>query len=91
MLPDHGAFLEYANSGNAQIVPCKHVYYIPNSNSAVAGEARSVEPLDISAALEQYLMDSSLVERHGLAGQAAVAKYTWPSVTENFVQRLRLI
>jgi len=91
VLPEHGAFLEYANSGNAHIVPAKHVYYIANSNSAVAGEARCIEPVDVSAALEQYLMDSTLVERHGLASKAAVAKYTWSSVTEDFVKRLRLI
>jgi hypothetical protein len=39
--------------------------------------------------METYLNDSELRARHGAAGEATVAKYTWDNVMKTFVRRLK--
>jgi len=91
VLPASGAFKTYANSDNSILVPIKHNYYVPNCNSAVAGEASCVDAVDVCNAMETYLMDSALLAKHGAAARSAVLAYTWPDVTAEFVQALHEI
>ena len=88
VVPEHGAYLEYCNKDNSIIVPAKHVYYIPNSNSNVAGEARCVDPHDVAVALNRYISDPSLMEKNSIASVKTVEAYTWESVMREFINVL---
>ena len=89
ILPDHGAFSEYANSTNSIIVPTKHVYYTPNCYGPIVGEAQSCAPEDLAAAMEQYILNPELVASHGKAARECVLKYSWATCSENLLACLR--
>jgi len=88
VLPDHGGFKTYANRENSILVPLRHSYYIANSNSAVAGETACVDAVDVCSAMETYLMDSTLVAKHGALARETVLGYKWPDVTAEFIETL---
>lgn len=89
VLTSHVAFSSYATQHNSMIVPTKYTYYVPNCISPVAGEAAAVMWQDVVIALERYVMDSELVERHGLAARERILKSTWDSVSVDFLNHLR--
>ena len=91
VVPDHIGFTEYCNSANSIIVPTKYTYYVPNSVSAVAGEARSVDPADVANALERYMNDPGLRQTHGRAAGLTVNDYKWSVVLREFIHCIRLI
>ena len=64
---------------------------MPNSVSAVAGEARSVDPLDVANALERYMNDPGLRQAHGRAAGLTVNDYKWSVVLREFIHCIRLI
>jgi glycosyltransferase involved in cell wall biosynthesis len=89
VLPDIGGFKEYCSRENSVCVEAKQRYYIPLAYSPVSGEAAAVNPHEFCAAMEVYLHDSALRERHGAAARETVLKYTWPSVLGGLMKQLK--
>ncbi len=89
VVPDVGGFKEFCRPDNSVIVKPKFRYYLPSVFCPVGGEGFACDPHDICMGIETYINDSDLREKHGTAGMAAVKKYTWASVTQTFINRLR--
>jgi len=88
--PDLGGYKEFCLSETAQLVTPKWRYYQTLSQCAIGGEAQVVDPHDVCTALETYLFDSELRQKHGAAGEAKVATYTWDAAVKNLVRRLEI-
>ncbi len=87
--PDVGGYKEFCVAGEtACIVPAKWRYYQTIAQCAIGGEAHVVDPHDVCTALENYLFDSEMRTRHGAAGEAKVATYTWEAAVKTLVRRL---
>jgi glycosyltransferase involved in cell wall biosynthesis len=89
VVPAVGGYREFCSPENSVIVKPKHRFYMPMAYCPVGGEAAAVDPHDLCLGMEQYVNDSSLRERHGLAAKDKVLKYTWAEVTKNLVRRLK--
>jgi len=90
--PDVGGYKEFcvASGPNqtAQLVAPKWRYYQTLAQCAIGGEAQVVDPHDVCTALETYLFDSEMRSKHGQAGEAKVATYTWDAAVKTLVRRL---
>jgi glycosyltransferase involved in cell wall biosynthesis len=89
VVPDVGGFKDYCTSENSVLVEAKNKYYLPLAYSPVSGEAASVDAHDYCLAMETYLNDSVLKQKHGAAGRETVLKYTWPSVFAGMLKQLK--
>jgi glycosyltransferase involved in cell wall biosynthesis len=87
--PDVGGFKEFMTAENAILVKPTYRAYLPLGYSPVAGEVELVSSHDLSIAMETYLNDTELRERHGKAARETVLKYTWSSVMSNLMKRLK--
>jgi glycosyltransferase involved in cell wall biosynthesis len=87
--PDVGGFKEYMREDNGILVKPAHRSYLPLAYSPVAGEIELVDPHEYCLAMERYLNDSSLREAHGKAARETVLKYTWPSVFQTMIKRVK--
>jgi len=87
--PDVGGYKEFCTAENSQIVKPKWRYYQTIGQCAVGGEAHVCDPHDVCVALEAYLFDSELRRKHGAAGEAKVATYTWEAAVKTLVRRLQ--
>jgi glycosyltransferase involved in cell wall biosynthesis len=86
--PDMGGYKEFCTAETAQLVVPKWRYYQTLSQCAVGGEAHVCDPHDVCTAMEAYLFDSELRKKHGAAGEAKVATYTWEAAVKMLVRRL---
>jgi glycosyltransferase involved in cell wall biosynthesis len=87
--PDVGGFKEFMVAENSILVKPTYRAYLPLGYSPVAGEVELVSSHDLSIAMETYLNDTELRERHGKAARETVLKYTWSSVMSNLMKRLK--
>jgi glycosyltransferase involved in cell wall biosynthesis len=90
IVPKLVGFLEYCNSANSIILPTKTSYYVPNSISPIGGEAHSVDPVDVAVAIETYMNDRALLNKHSVAAAHTVNDYKWNVVMRDFIQNIRL-
>ena len=89
VVPDIGGYKEYCNPGNSVLVKPKYRYYMPSVYSPVGGEAQACDPHDVCLALEEYLNDTTKKLSHGVKAKETVLKYSWSTVTEELVKRLK--
>jgi len=89
VVPDIGGFKEFCNKSNSVLVKPKHRYYLPMAYSPVSGEAESCDAHDICLGIEEYLLDSEKLKKHGEEARKNVLAYTWEKVTEPLVKRLK--
>lgn len=80
VVPYIGGFRDFCVNGkNSIAVPHKWRAYIPLSQSSVGGMIEVVDAHDLMLAAEEYVMDSELRERHGVAARETVLQYKWSS------------
>lgn len=89
VVPDIGGFKEFCNKDNSVLVKPKHRYYLPMAYSPVSGEAESCDAHDICVGIEEYLLDSEKLKKHGEEARNTVLGFTWEKVTEPLVKRLK--
>jgi glycosyltransferase involved in cell wall biosynthesis len=89
IVPAVGGYREFCSPENSVMVKPKHRFYMPMAYCPVGGEAAAVDPHDLCLGMEQYVNDSGLKARHGVAAKEKVLKYTWAEVTKNLVRRLK--
>ena len=89
VVPDIGGYKEYCNASNSVLVKPKYRYYMPSVFSPVGGEAQACDPHDVCLALEEYVNDTTKKLSHGVKAKETVLKYSWSTVTEELVKRLK--
>jgi glycosyltransferase involved in cell wall biosynthesis len=89
VVPNIGGFKEFCNKDNSVLVKPKGRYYLPMAYSPVGGEAEECSPHDICIGIEEYLLDSQKLEKHGEEARKTVLSYTWEKATENLVKFLK--
>ncbi len=89
VVPALGGYKEYCNAENSVLVKPTVRYYMPLLFCPVGGEAEAVDPHNLCLGMEEYLNDSELRAKHSAAARNTVLKYTWTSVVETLVKRLK--
>ena len=89
VVPDIGGFKEFCTKDNSVLVKAKNRYYLPTAYSPVGGEAEACDPHDLCLGIEEYLLDSEKLKKHGEEARKNVLGFTWEKVTETFVKRLK--
>ena len=89
VVPNLGGFKEFCNKDNSSLVEATQKYYLPMVYSPVGGEAWAMEPHNLCLGMEEYLLDSSKREAHGVAARKTVLGYTWERAVEPLVRRLK--
>jgi glycosyltransferase involved in cell wall biosynthesis len=89
VVPAIGGFKEYCNDTNSIMVKPSVRYYLPTSFSPEGGEAQACDPHAVCLAMEEYVMNSELRERHGVNAKKTVAEYTWEKGCATLIRRLR--
>ena len=89
VVPDVGGFKDFCRPDNTQLVKPERSYYIPYAYSSLGGIAEVVAPSDLCLAIEEYLLDSELREKHGKAARETVLKYRWEDEVRSLVNVLR--
>lgn len=78
--PFVGGFRDFCRDGeNCRTVPPVHRYYHSMATSSVGGMQELVDPHALSLAVEDYVLDSELRQRHGAAARKTVLAYDWPT------------
>jgi glycosyltransferase involved in cell wall biosynthesis len=88
IVPDIIGYREYCTEENSIIVPTTERYYLPTIYSPVGGEAKTVSPKYIAAAMEKYFLEEDLRSIHGARAKLAIATYTWEKAVSSLVKRL---
>jgi glycosyltransferase involved in cell wall biosynthesis len=91
VVPDIGGFKEFCTTENSVLVKPTVRYYLPNNFSPVGGEAWACNPHDVCVAMEEYVLNSELREKHGAAAKAKVQEYTWERSCETLIRRLKAV
>jgi glycosyltransferase involved in cell wall biosynthesis len=89
VVPDIGGFKEFCNKDNSVLVKPSSRYYLPTAYSPVGGEAEAVSPHDLCVGIEEYLLDSEKLKKHGEEARKNVLGFTWEKATEALVKRLK--
>ena len=89
VVPNVGGFKEYCNSSNSVLVEPTVRYYLPTVFSPVGGEINAMTPHDLCLGMEEYLLDSVKLAKHGEEARKTVLTYTWARAVEPLVRRLR--
>lgn len=89
VVPNIGGFKEFCNKDNSTLVEATQKYYLPMVYSPVGGEAWAMDPHDLCLGMEEYLLDSSKREKHGVEARKTVLSYTWERAVEPLVRRLK--
>jgi len=89
VLPKLGGFREYCTPENSVLVEAKNRYYLPMVYSPVGGEAFAMDPHELCMGMEEYVLDSEKLARHGAAASKTVNSYTWERAVEQLVRRLK--
>jgi len=78
VVPEVGGFRDFCvNDVNSLVVPIKWRSYIALGQSSIGGIAELVSATDLSIAMEKYLLDGNLRERHGKKARETVLTYKW--------------
>lgn len=91
IVPEINGHTEYCTEENSQLVKPKVKYYIPQAFNTVTGEAVSVDPEDVSKAMERYVFDENLRSIHGKLGKETVSQYTWEKCCSILIKRLKAV
>jgi len=91
VVPDIGGFKEFCTPENSVMVKPAVRYYLPNTFSPVGGEAWACNPHDVCMAMEEYVLNSELRQKHGAAAKAKVLEYTWEKSCETLIRRLKAV
>ena len=89
VVPNIGGFKEFCNARNSTLVEATQKYYLPMVYSPVGGEAWAMDPHHLCMGMEEYLLDSSKREAHGIEARKTVLGYTWERAVEPLVRRLK--
>ena len=89
VVPHIGGFRDFCTPDNSQIVVPKYKSYLALGSSSIGGIAEIVDPVDLSIAAENYVMDTELRERHGAAARKTVLNYDWTKEVQSLVHVLR--
>jgi glycosyltransferase involved in cell wall biosynthesis len=89
VVPDIGGFKEFCTAENSILVKPTVRYYLPTTFSPVGGEAQACDPHAVCLAMESYVLDSALREKHGVAARTKVMSYTWEKSCETLIRRLK--
>lgn len=89
VVPDIGGYKEFCTPDNSVLVKPTVRYYLPTAFSPVGGEAMACNPHDVCMAMEEYVLNSSKKEAHGVAARATVLAYTWEKSCEVLIKRLK--
>uniref|UniRef100_A0A6C0AQP6 Glycosyl transferase family 1 domain-containing protein n=1 Tax=viral metagenome TaxID=1070528 RepID=A0A6C0AQP6_9ZZZZ len=81
----------FCDASNSILVEPALTMYVPTTVSQLGGEARIVDPMIVSKAMETYVNDASLRQSHGFAAMKTVEGFTWPNVSWALVKRLELL
>ena len=81
----------FCDASNSILVEPALTMYVPTTVSQLGGEARIVDPLVVSKAMETYVNDASLRLTHGLMAAKTVAGFTWSNVSWALIKRLELL
>jgi glycosyltransferase involved in cell wall biosynthesis len=81
----------FCDASNSILVEPAFTLYVPTTVSQLGGEARIVDPLVVSKAMETYVNDASLRQTHGFAAMKTVEGFTWSNVSWALVKRLELL
>ena len=78
VVPCIGGFRDFCKHGvNSMVAEPKMTLYLPLGSSGIGGAGEYVYPHDLMLAAEEYLMDSELREKHGVAARETVLSYKW--------------
>jgi glycosyltransferase involved in cell wall biosynthesis len=86
VVPDVGGFKDFCRPDNAVLVKPERSYYIPYSYTSLGGIAEVVNPADLCLGMEEYLLDSELRDRHGVAARETVLKYRWEDEVKELIR-----
>jgi len=89
VVPRVGGFKEFCTDANSVLVEAKNRYYLPMVYSPVGGEAAAMNPEDLCAGMEVYVLDGEKRKVHGEAARKTVQAYTWSRAVEGLVKRLK--
>jgi hypothetical protein len=89
VIPNLGGFKEFCNTSNSVMVEPRVRYYHPTVFSPVGGEAHAMDPHDLCLGMEEYVLDSEKLKKHGEEAKKTVLTYTWERAVEPLVRRLR--
>jgi hypothetical protein len=89
VVPDIGGFKEFCSPENSMLIKPTVRYYLPTTFSPVGGEAMACDPHAVCLGMEEYVLNSGLREKHGLAAKAKVASYTWAKSCETLIRRVK--
>jgi glycosyltransferase involved in cell wall biosynthesis len=88
VVPNLGGFKEYCNPSNSVLVEPSVRSYLPTVFSPVGGETHAMNPHDLCLGMEEYLLDSEKLAKHGEEARKTVATYTWARAVEPLLRRL---
>ena len=78
VVPDVGGFKDFCQHNiNCKVVPIKYRSYLALSQSSVGGISETVDPFDLSIAIEDYILDTDMREEHGRKARETVLQYNW--------------
>ena len=89
VVPDIGGFKEFCTPENSALVKPTVRYYLPTAFSPVGGEAMACDPHAVCLGMEEYVLNSGLLAKHGAAAKAKVSSYTWQKSCETLIRRLK--
>jgi glycosyltransferase involved in cell wall biosynthesis len=89
VVPKIGGFREFCSADNAVLVEAKNRYYLPMVYSPVGGECFAVDPHDLCLGMEEYVLNTEKLKKHGEAARKTALSYTWERATESLIRRLR--
>lgn len=89
VVPHIGGFRDFCTPDNSQLVAPKFKLYLPNAASNIGGIAEIVDPIELSIAAENYLLDTEMRNRHGEAARKTVLSYEWSKEVQSLVNVLR--
>lgn len=89
VVPKIGGFREFCTPENSVLVEAKNRYYLPMVYSPVGGECFAMDPHDLCMGMEEYVLNSEKVKKHGEAARKTALGYTWERATESLIRRLR--
>lgn len=88
VVPNVGGFKEFCNASNSVLVEPSIRSYLPTVFSPVGGETNEMNPHDLCLGMEEYLLDSEKLDKHGEEARKTVLTYTWSRAVEQLVRRL---
>jgi glycosyltransferase involved in cell wall biosynthesis len=89
VVPNLGGFKEFCNTSNSVLVEPTVRNYLPTVFSPVGGETNAMTPHDLCLGMEEYVLDSEKLAKHGEEARKTVLTYTWKRAVEPLIRRLK--